>query len=84
MNSSPAHLYTIFFFVSAQYQYALGVLCFEIFYVKISGQDGQILKSIAIIDEMKGAVQPNDITYSVLIIACEKYDFLVYFLYCKT
>ncbi|KAF3327099.1 pentatricopeptide repeat-containing protein MRL1 [Carex littledalei] len=38
-------------------------------------EDGQILKSIAIIDEMKKVgVQPNDITYSVLIIACEKKD----------
>lgn len=32
----------------------------------------------------KVGVQPNDITYSVLIIACEKYNFSVNLLFSKT
>lgn len=38
-----------------------------------AGEADQVLKSVEVLDEMKKkGVQPNEITYSVLIVACER------------
>lgn len=37
-----------------------------------AGEADQLLKSVEVLDEMKKKVQPNEITYSVLIVACER------------
>ncbi|PKA57985.1 Pentatricopeptide repeat-containing protein [Apostasia shenzhenica] len=44
--------------------------------LSLSRDGDQLTKSVEVLDEMKRAgVRPNVVTYSILIVACEKYCF---------